>query len=183
MLGFYSAAQAGRGAALGGFTREVPQAIAMMATARPHHDDTTFTTEGGLMGSETKAVVLSRADEITLLHGEIEGALRLSVEKAIRVGELLTEQKAELEHGQWLPWLEAEFPFSQHRAQQYMRVARHQQWLPQGKCDPGSDLTIGAALNLLAEPEATVRPEPEAKPEAAPKARARRGAARRTGFN
>jgi len=33
-LGFSSAAQARRGAALMGFSREVPQAIAMMATAR-----------------------------------------------------------------------------------------------------------------------------------------------------
>ncbi len=64
----------------------------------------------------------SRADEIKLLHGEIEGALRTSVEKAVRIGELLGEQKAELKHGEWLPWVEANLPFTEDTAQRYMRV-------------------------------------------------------------
>ena len=37
------------------------------------------------------ALAVQRADEIKGLHSEIMGALRTSVESAIRIGELLTE--------------------------------------------------------------------------------------------
>ena len=44
---------------------------------------------------------------------------------ALRVGELLIEAKGEVQHGQWLPWLEANFPGSIRSAQCYMRLARN----------------------------------------------------------
>ena len=47
------------------------------------------------------------ASEINRLHAEICQAARATIEKAIRIGELLTEQKAGLKHGEWLPWLKA----------------------------------------------------------------------------
>ena len=47
------------------------------------------------------------ADEINRLHHEIKDAFRTGIEKAIRIGELLTEQKARCKHGEWLPWLNA----------------------------------------------------------------------------
>ena len=41
----------------------------------------------------------------------------------VEIGKQLTEIKARLPHGQWLPWLEAEFPYwAERTAQEYMRV-------------------------------------------------------------
>lgn len=64
----------------------------------------------------------STLTEIKNLHSEILEAARTSLEKAIRVGELLTSAKAELKHGQWMPWLKENIPFSQQTANNYMRV-------------------------------------------------------------
>jgi hypothetical protein len=62
------------------------------------------------------------ADEINRLHSEICDTVRTTVDKAIRIGELLTEQKASLQHGYWLPWLKAKIGFNARTAQRYMGV-------------------------------------------------------------
>lgn len=49
----------------------------------------------------------SRVQEIVALHGEIIGHLKRSLEKAIRIGELLAEQKKTVQHGDWIPWMTA----------------------------------------------------------------------------
>ena len=48
-----------------------------------------------------------------------------AVEAAIAAGQDLTEVKARLEHGKWLPWLEANFPKDATTARDYMRLAAH----------------------------------------------------------
>ena len=67
----------------------------------------------------TRASVVS---EIISLHGEIINAARTTLDKAIRIGELLTEQKASLKHGQWLPWVNDNLPFEQKTAWRYMNI-------------------------------------------------------------
>ena len=44
------------------------------------------------------------AREINQLHGEILAAAKTTIEKAIRIGELLTARKEKCPHGAWLPW-------------------------------------------------------------------------------
>jgi hypothetical protein len=66
----------------------------------------------------------SRTQEIVSLHQEIVGHLRQSLEKAIRIGELLTEQKGSLKHGEFTPWLETNIPFTDRTARNYMRLYR-----------------------------------------------------------
>lgn len=62
----------------------------------------------------------SRINEIVDLHNEISGFLKMSLEKAIRIGELLIEQKASLQHGQFGQWLRDNLPFSDRTARNYM---------------------------------------------------------------
>lgn len=84
------------------------------------------------------------APEITRLHAEIVDALRSSLEKALRIGEFLTEQKAALPHGEFGPWVAANLPFSDRTAQRYMRLHRERDRI---KTDTVSDL--GDAYRLL----------------------------------
>ncbi|MGD0728364.1 MAG: DUF3102 domain-containing protein [Spirochaetia bacterium] len=91
---------------------------------------------------------VSRSAEIRRLHEEIGGALRLSVGKAIRIGELLAEQKAIIAHGSWLLWIEANCPFDERTARRYMRLHARREEL---KSDSVSDLT--SAYRLLEAPE------------------------------
>jgi hypothetical protein len=60
--------------------------------------------------------------EINQLHIEICDAARTSIQKAVRIGELLTEQKASLKHGEWLPWLKVNVGFSRQTADNYRRI-------------------------------------------------------------
>ncbi len=63
-----------------------------------------------------------RADEITRLHEETIGLMKKSLVNGIRIGQLLTEQKESLAHGQFGPWIESSLPFTARTAQNYMRL-------------------------------------------------------------
>ncbi|MEI6392950.1 MAG: DUF3102 domain-containing protein [Verrucomicrobiota bacterium] len=68
--------------------------------------------------------------EIVALHGEVVTAARTTLDKAIRIGALLTEQKAQLKHGKWLPWVKDNLPFTEDTAQRYMRVYSRRSEIP-----------------------------------------------------
>lgn len=61
-------------------------------------------------------------NEITNLHGEIAMCLKIGMEKAIRIGELLTEQKGKLGHGYFGLWIANKLPFTDRTARNYMKV-------------------------------------------------------------
>lgn len=67
-------------------------------------------------------ITTNRTQEINRLHNEVCMGLKTIVEKAIRIGKLLVEQKAECNHGEWLPWLKANVKFSERTARNYMRL-------------------------------------------------------------
>lgn len=94
-------------------------------------------------------VTETRANEIIKLHEEIIGLMKRSLVSAIRIGELLTEQKGLLNHGEFGKWITANLPFTSRTAQNYMRVYKERDRL---KSETVSHLT--EAYQLLAEPEA-----------------------------
>jgi Protein of unknown function (DUF3102) len=65
------------------------------------------------------------AARIRAYHEATVAALKSSVENAIKAGDLLIEAKAQLKHGQWLPWLDKHCAISQRTAQLYMKLAKH----------------------------------------------------------
>jgi len=75
--------------------------------------------------AESPAPISPRADaisEIVALHAGIITSARTALDAAIRIGQLLTEQKDALKHGEWLPWIEANLPFDRRTATNYMAV-------------------------------------------------------------
>ena len=62
------------------------------------------------------------ASEIIKLHNEILGLGRTCLEKAVRIGRLLIEQKAALKHGEFTDWIESNLPFTDRTARNYMRL-------------------------------------------------------------
>lgn len=81
--------------------------------------------------------------EIQNLHGEILSSLRTNLDKAIRIGELLTEIKAGLPHGGFGPWCEQHLPFTDRTARNYMRLHRDRDRL---KTETVSDLKVAYKL-------------------------------------
>jgi hypothetical protein len=104
---------------------------------------------------------MNRAEEINLLHDKIWIAAKTTITEALRIGELLTEQKAECGHGNWLPWLEANIHFSQRTAHNYMSVYERR-----GELESETIANLTEAYRLLA---GEVEPEEEDPAEGLPK--------------
>lgn len=94
--------------------------------------------------SPTKQVVA----EICQLQSEIESAGKVMIDKAIRIGELLVKQKADVLHGEWIPWVEDNLPFDRRQASSYMRAFIHRKTL---KGQSTAHLTD--AITALATPQ------------------------------
>jgi hypothetical protein len=90
----------------------------------------------------------SRISEIRRLHEEIGGVVRATLPKAIRVGPLLTAQKTNMVHGEWLPWLAANCPFAERTARDYMRF-----WECREEIQNGKLADMASARRLLAIPD------------------------------
>jgi hypothetical protein len=81
--------------------------------------------------------------EINRLHSEIVASVRTTLEKAIRIGELLSVAKEQTAHSHWTEWVQANLEFSERTASRYMRVYQNRDRL---KSDSVSDLTSAYAL-------------------------------------
>ncbi len=90
------------------------------------------------------------ADEINRAHRKARQAARTSLKYAIGAGQLLLEAKETTGHGNWLAWLSLNVVVSERTAQDYMRLAQHQDKLPP-KSAAAADLTIRAAIGELIE--------------------------------
>ena len=120
------------------------------------------------------ALAVQRADEINRLYESVVGRFRKAGDDSwpelLEIGQLLTEQKGALAHGQWLPWVEANLPFGRREASNYMRAY--------GEHRPAngkrvSHLSLRETVGLLAAPKPKPVPAPAEEPasqsEVAPK--------------
>src|SRR5688572_11095382 len=73
---------------------------------------------------EARAIAIEAAAKIKL-HG------RRAAESIIAIGEELARVKAAMPHGAWLPWLEAEFGWSEDTAARFLQIARLRGQIPQ----------------------------------------------------
>lgn len=77
-------------------------------------------------------------------HEATSAFLRHGLEHAIAAGKLLIEAKAQLKHGEWLPWLCECCQVPERTASHYMRLARHT-----AEIGNVADLTVRGALAQL----------------------------------
>ena len=100
------------------------------------------------------------AAAINAEHQAAERTARTALDHARAAGDKLLLAKAQVEHGQWLPWLSAHCPAVAVRtAQAYMRLAGNWGTL-QAKYATVAYLPINDALKLLNAPEAEPEPDP-----------------------
>jgi hypothetical protein len=69
--------------------------------------------------------VKDMAAEINQLHLEQCATAKQALETAIRIGELLAEQRGKSKRGEWLPWFDANIHFSRKTGDNYRRVFKH----------------------------------------------------------
>lgn len=70
-------------------------------------------------------VYQDRTEEIKRQIAALHSTLKMSVQKAIRIGQLLTEQKEFVGHGLFLNWLDANLDISERTARRYMSLYDH----------------------------------------------------------
>ncbi len=89
------------------------------------------------------------AKAINAEHQAAERTARKAIEHARDAGECLLLAKAQVEHGQWLPWLSSNCPaLSARTARAYMQLSRNWGTL-ETKTAESANLSIDAALKLL----------------------------------
>ncbi|TGK36293.1 DUF3102 domain-containing protein [Leptospira andrefontaineae] len=72
---------------------------------------------------EAKDIVVdSAAKDLNALHQSILTSGKNMVKFAIEAGEILTKKKAELKHGEFLPWVEENLTFKIRTAQRYLKI-------------------------------------------------------------
>jgi hypothetical protein len=98
---------------------------------------------------QAEASLADLAAQIGEAHHQCESAVRSAVMHAVRAGELLTQAKRRLPHGNWLPWLKANCPFAERTAQAYMKLARDLPKLDAAKAQRVADLPVRDAIKLL----------------------------------
>src|SRR5260370_5691555 len=86
--------------------------------------------------------------------GAIRALGKNVVRNVIEIGQHLTEAKARLGHGNWLPWLEHEFNWNEETARKYMRVYDSFGSNPSGGRDLNLPLHSLYALAAPSTPEA-----------------------------
>jgi Protein of unknown function (DUF3102) len=102
------------------------------------------------MSGELQAQFVDQSiiDHINRRHRRIMELGKQALDEAIDIGRDLSEIKASLDHGQWLPWLEKNAAFTARSATRYMRLWDNRDRL---KSDNVSDLS--EAYALLSEPK------------------------------
>jgi hypothetical protein len=88
------------------------------------------------------------AHRIDAEHHAVATALQSALAHAIIAGELLIEAKRRVEHGQWLPWLEANCSVPARTARHYMALARKRKRL----CDQNGNvlpISVHKAVEVL----------------------------------
>ena len=74
-------------------------------------------------------VVEANTKLIAQLHDDVQECMRIGLEKAMQIGELLFEQKKRIKHGKFTRWVAEFLPFSSRTAQNYMRLYNYKKKL------------------------------------------------------
>ena len=108
--------------------------------------------------AEPNVTEFSEAQIIEYVNAE-DAAIRDSAAVVISrcrvVGDALSEMKKRVDHGAWLPWIDAHCSFDYRQAQQYMKVSDNWSVIKSrlSNAHPGAHLTLKGALALLKEPK------------------------------
>jgi hypothetical protein len=114
-----------------------------------------------------------RIKEIRKLHSDLFEIMKSSLPKAIRIGELLTEQKKAMEHGDFGKWVERNCSFSYRTGRVFMQLYKGKdrikiEWEGEKvKMAESANLTLASALKRITSPRKALPEKIETKPSVA----------------
>jgi hypothetical protein len=92
----------------------------------------------------------TKIDRIRSLSLELDAIGKTALEKASEVGRLLSECKSDLKHGEWLPWLESNFTFTDRTARRWIKLAQD---IQSGKIKSDTLSNLSEAYRVTTEPK------------------------------
>lgn len=109
-------------------------------------------------GHNGLTIMPNRATAINKLHSELCEGLRTSLDKAIKIGELLVAQKKDCGHGDWMKWMEDNLVFGYRMAANYMTLYEDRHLLANSHSNANMPTTIEEGLKVIASmPDEPVR--------------------------
>jgi len=131
-----------------------------MRTPVPH---STYIPSEAVIPSEPDLVGLADlAQQIDQEHRACEADYFNALGHALRCGELLSQAKGQVKHGEWLPWLRQHGPIPERAASTYMKLYRELPDRLSVRALPKSaipaDLSLTQAVKLITAPP---KPKPE----------------------
>jgi hypothetical protein len=99
------------------------------------------------------ATLSQLAERINAEHEATEATAKASIQHARIAGELLLKAKAQVGHGNWLPWIRENCKLSERTARDYMKIA--DQWHELANRQRAADLSLRGALHLLTHADET----------------------------
>ena len=136
----------------------------LAALQRKERDSvTTQTSNGAVVPATAGADLATLAERINREHRAAEVALNTGLEHALEAGRLLIEAKAQVAHGEWLPWLERHFEGAPRTARVYVQLARRWPQIKEAKRQRVANLSVRSAVKLLASPTDGARATPQAE--------------------
>jgi hypothetical protein len=101
--------------------------------------------------ADKQTTLTDLAERIKAAHAKVVWGARTNIETAMQCGDLLIAAKAQLKHGQWLPWLKENFGLhlDVRTAQVYMRLAHNREHIfAQGTAFIDGALFMGAPYTI-----------------------------------
>lgn len=98
----------------------------------------------------------AKIQRIQSLAAELDALGKTALEKALEAGTLLIECKADLAHGEWLPWLEENFTFTDRTARRWMKLVDDMQ---SGKLKSDTVSNLADAYRITTETR-EIKPNP-----------------------
>ncbi|TGL17916.1 DUF3102 domain-containing protein [Leptospira yanagawae] len=84
-------------------------------------------------GSQKDNLPTSKSDQtvkrIIDLHESVLGGMKNVLQNAMALGEELSRIKEDLGHGNWIPWIEQNLPFSERSARNYISIFKNKELL------------------------------------------------------
>jgi len=100
-------------------------------------------------------IVRNNIYEINRLHKEIQQGFYDALNKGIRIGELLIQEKAKLKHGEWIDWINKNLDFGERQARKYTYIYKRHKILNRNSNSDLAVTSIDSAVFLIRKLEKT----------------------------
>lgn len=128
-------------------SEEIQESVSGTTQAPDLRGSSSFTPTDGSVENFSVVEIIRLHNELSGIKKTVSELAKTVLEKAIKLGDLLTQNKAAVPHGGWLKWIKKNLPFGCRQAQKYITVYERRDVL--SNANPSSHLSINAYLLLM----------------------------------